>query len=67
MPSIRQYSIRVPGTSANLGPGFDLFGLAFRVYNRFQFQFVPEREFKTSVKGMDALPFDPDEDSYNFV
>ncbi|EMJ64762.1 homoserine kinase [Leptospira sp. P2653] len=62
MSSIRQYSIRVPGTSANLGPGFDLFGLAFRVYNRFHFQFVPEREFKTSVKGMETLPFGPDED-----
>ncbi|EMJ80537.1 homoserine kinase [Leptospira borgpetersenii serovar Hardjo-bovis] len=62
MPSIRQYSIRVPGTSANLGSGFDLFGLAFRVYNRFQFQFIPERGFKTSVKGMETLPFDPDED-----
>ncbi|RHX79065.1 homoserine kinase [Leptospira yasudae] len=62
MTSIRQYSIRVPGTSANLGPGFDLFGLAFRIYNRFQFQFRAEKEFKTSVKGMDVLPFAPDED-----
>ncbi|AOP36009.1 homoserine kinase [Leptospira tipperaryensis] len=62
MTSIRQYSITVPGTSANLGPGFDLFGLAFRIYNQFQFRFFPEGEFKTSVKGMDVLPFGPDED-----
>ncbi|EKP03572.1 homoserine kinase [Leptospira kirschneri str. 2008720114] len=62
MSSILQYSIRVPGTSANLGPGFDLFGLAFRIYNQFQFQFLPGKEFKTSVKGMEALPFGPDED-----
>ncbi|EMY77646.1 homoserine kinase [Leptospira weilii serovar Ranarum str. ICFT] len=62
MPSIRQYSICVPGTSANLGPGFDLFGLAFKIYNDFQFQFHPGEEFKTSVKGMEILPFGPDED-----
>ncbi|AYV54268.1 homoserine kinase [Leptospira kmetyi] len=62
MTSIRQYSIRVPGTSANLGPGFDLFGLAFRIYNQFQFQFIPGKGFQTSVKGMDVLPFGPDED-----
>lgn len=62
MVSIRQYSIRVPGTSANLGPGFDLFGLAFRIYNHFQFRFLPGAEFQTSVKGMDVLPFSQDED-----
>lgn len=27
--------IRVPATSANLGPGFDTFGLALKCYNRF--------------------------------
>ncbi|XDD51972.1 homoserine kinase [Leptospira sp. WS92.C1] len=62
MTSIRQYSIRVPGTSANLGPGFDLFGLAFKVYNDFQFQFHPGEEFKISVKGKEILPFASDED-----
>ncbi|EMO41554.1 homoserine kinase [Leptospira noguchii serovar Autumnalis str. ZUN142] len=62
MSSILQYSIRVPGTSANLGPGFDLFGLAFQIYNQFQFQFLPGNEFKTSVKGMETLPFGSDED-----
>ncbi|TGM59957.1 homoserine kinase [Leptospira adleri] len=62
MTSIRQYSITVPGTSANLGPGFDLFGLAFRIYNRFQFRFFPDGEFHVSVKGLDVLPFAPDED-----
>lgn len=30
MPTIR---VRVPATSANLGPGFDSFGLAFNLYN----------------------------------
>jgi homoserine kinase len=27
-------TIRVPGTTSNLGPGFDTLGLAFRLYNR---------------------------------
>lgn len=31
MPSV---TIRVPGTSANLGPGFDTLGLAVKLYNR---------------------------------
>lgn len=33
--------IRVPATSANLGPGFDAFGMAFQLYNIFQ---VKERQ-----------------------
>jgi homoserine kinase len=43
------YSIRVPATSANLGPGFDALGLALSTYNRF---YVHEAE-KTSVIGCD--------------
>lgn len=31
-------TVRVPGTSANLGPGFDCFGLALSVYGRFGFE-----------------------------
>lgn len=41
------YSIRVPATSANLGPGFDSLGLALSSYNTF---FVREAK-KTMVKG----------------
>ena len=35
--------LRVPATSANLGPGFDSLGLALALYNRFsikQFKFA---------------------------
>lgn len=31
--------IRVPATSANIGPGFDSFGIAFNLYNEFEFEF----------------------------
>jgi homoserine kinase len=32
------FTVRVPATIANLGPGFDSFGMAVSLYNRFQFQ-----------------------------
>jgi len=35
------FKIRIPATSANLGPGFDCFGLAIKVYNTFIFEKIP--------------------------
>jgi homoserine kinase len=32
--------IKVPGTSANIGPGFDCLGMAFDIYNEFEFEEV---------------------------
>ena len=29
--------VRVPASSANLGPGFDCFGIAWRLYNEIEF------------------------------
>ncbi|EOQ88487.1 homoserine kinase [Leptospira yanagawae serovar Saopaulo str. Sao Paulo = ATCC 700523] len=50
--------IQVPGTSANLGPGFDLMGLALGIHNEFEFQFSKEiTETKTEMKNGDLLPF----------
>lgn len=43
------YSIRVPATSANLGPGFDALGLALSIHNRFT---VRESD-RTLVTGCD--------------
>lgn len=37
--------IRIPSTSANLGPGFDLFGLAIDCYNRFEIEFTEPFHF----------------------
>ncbi len=34
---LRSVTVRVPATSANLGPGFDTLGLAFALYNTFTF------------------------------
>jgi homoserine kinase len=33
---MRSVSIRVPGSTSNLGPGFDSLGIALRVYNRIE-------------------------------
>ena len=37
------FTVQVPATIANLGPGFDSFGMAVCLYNRFSFQ-VAERD-----------------------
>ncbi|MGF6905864.1 homoserine kinase [Fusobacterium sp. PH5-44] len=42
--------IRVPGTSANLGPGFDTLGLAISLYSTFYFE---ERDSGLVIEGCD--------------
>lgn len=42
-------TIRVPATTANMGPGFDSLGCAFALYNRFTF----EKAEKTTILGCD--------------
>lgn len=44
---MRSVTVRVPATSANLGPGFDTLGLAYALYNTFTF----ERAERTEVIG----------------
>lgn len=34
---MKEFTVRVPGTSANIGPGFDCLGIAFQIYNWFTF------------------------------
>jgi homoserine kinase len=53
-PKIR---IRVPATSANLGPGFDLMGMALKIYNEFDFTFPKTDSFQSTLKSGDDLPF----------
>jgi homoserine kinase len=38
MTSVSSFTVQVPATTANLGPGFDSFGLALALYNRFHVQ-----------------------------
>ncbi|HHU52784.1 MAG TPA: homoserine kinase [Clostridiaceae bacterium] len=34
---MKQYTVRIPATSANIGPGFDCLGIAFKLFNWFTF------------------------------
>ena len=38
---VERVVVRVPATTANLGPGFDALGLALSLYNRFDVQLLP--------------------------
>lgn len=49
-------TIRVPGTTANVGPGFDCLGAALTVYNQFRFTSpdTDDERLKISVTGSEA-------------
>ena len=52
--------LRVPGSTSNLGPGFDTLGLALALHNRLRIRTTPEPGLVLSVTGTgeDALPRD---------
>lgn len=43
-PLVSKLTLRVPATSANIGPGFDTLGIAFALYNTFTFELSDENE-----------------------
>ncbi|WOQ68713.1 homoserine kinase [Microbacterium limosum] len=50
----RTVSVRVPATSANLGPGFDTLGLALSVYDELEVTALPEPGVEVHVAGEGA-------------
>jgi len=52
--------VRVPATSANLGPGFDTLGLALSLYDELKVTALPEGEIRVDVEGpgSDLVPRD---------
>ena len=52
--------IRVPGTSANCGPGFDSLGVSCTIYNDLELTLLHESELKIFVEGegVDNIPTD---------
>ena len=57
----RRIRVRVPATTSNLGPGFDVLGLALRLYNEVELDALPEPgalEMDISGEGADTLPRD---------
>ncbi|NLJ94274.1 MAG: homoserine kinase [Clostridiaceae bacterium] len=61
---MQELTVRVPGTSANLGPGFDCLGIAFQIYNWFTFRWQnieevvspKEQHDKLAVTSIEQLP-----------
>ena len=47
--------IRVPATSANLGPGFDCLGLALNVWNEVSFEPAEKITYQVTGEGMEKL------------
>ena len=56
----RSVVVRVPATSANLGPGFDTLGLALSVYDELRVTALPDDrlEIQVSGQGSDDVPRD---------
>ena len=51
--------VRVPGTSANCGPGFDCIGLACTIYNDLQLTLLKEPMLVIETKGEGAVMIVP--------
>jgi homoserine kinase len=51
-----RFTVTVPATTANLGPGFDCIGAALTLYNRFQFSIPtsPRSPLVIEVQGLEA-------------
>lgn len=57
------FSIIVPATSANLGPGFDCIGTALTLYNGFKFTPLEEGRVFINVTGLEAAKVNTDENN----
>ena len=51
-------AVLVPATSANLGPGFDSFGLALDLHNRFEARLADDWSVEIEGEGADSLRVD---------
>ena len=43
-----EVTVRVPATTANIGPGFDCLGAALSLYNHFKFTVAPQTTFQVT-------------------
>ena len=50
----RSVKVRVPGTSANCGPGFDSIGVACTIYNDLELTLLPNEHLEITVEGEGA-------------
>ncbi len=59
MPVFSSVSVRVPATSANLGPGFDSLGLAFALYNELKLEISDADSLEVEGEGAASLQDNP--------
>jgi homoserine kinase len=59
MPVFLPVSVRIPATSANLGPGFDSLGLAFALYNELKLEISDADSLEVEGEGADQLQKSP--------
>ena len=57
---VRSVKVRVPGTSANCGPGFDCLGVACTIYNELELTLLEEerRDIEITGDGAENIPVD---------
>lgn len=69
--SLSSLQIHVPATTANLGPGFDILGIALSLGTDINFQFHKEGTYKLTDDSGELLPIPPEKNliarSYNRV
>ena len=58
---LNKVTVRVPGTSANCGPGFDCLGLAATIYNDLELTLLEEKSLTIEAKGDGAETIPTDE------
>ncbi|WP_414578096.1 homoserine kinase [Anabaena sp. CCY 9402-a] len=61
MSIVSSVTVNVPGTTANLGPGFDCIGAALTIYNQFNFTRLEAGGFIIHVTGAEAERVQTDE------
>ncbi len=59
-PTHRHVQVRVPATTANLGSGFDIFGMALQIYNTYTLSLTTDSEWSASQPPALTLPTDRD-------
>ena len=59
---VSDFCVRVPATTANLGPGFDAFGMALTVYNEFTVR-PAESGLKITIEGEGVTELPRDEEN----
>ncbi|MBI4300975.1 MAG: homoserine kinase [Chloroflexi bacterium] len=64
---IDRFSVHVPATSANLGPGFDCLGLALNIYNDITLVKSPEASISITGEGANNLPRDEQNRVYQAI